>query len=347
MRIPLPQAGYDTPDKRLAFYDGLVARLSSTPGVTGVAVSRSLPTSGNAMSTGAQIVGHEVAPPGHITGTQNVTPGYFRVMGIPLRGGRELTAQDSTLGAAPVALVNEAFVRRYWPTDAGAPEPIGSRLRSAVLAPVPIEIIGIVADVREHELTTAATPQIYVPHTLNTPQLVHLGVRAQADPMSLVGIARAAIRAIDPNLAPSDIRMMDDVLKVSVGQRHLVARLIGLFAGLASLLAAIGIYGVLAYTVAARTEEIGIRRALGAHAGSVLRSVMGQGIGLTFVGVVAGLAGALALSRLMEALLFEVSATDPATFAAVAAAFVAVALLASLVPAWRALRIDPVGALRT
>jgi ABC-type antimicrobial peptide transport system permease subunit len=165
--------------------------------------------------------------------------------------------------------------------------------------------------------------------------------------MSLVGVARAAIRAIDPNLAPSDIRMMDDVLKVSVGQRHLVARLIGLFAGLASLLAAIGIYGVLAYTVAARTEEIGIRRALGAHAGSVLRSVMGQGIGLTFLGVVAGLAGALALSRLMEALLFEVSATDPATFAAVAAAFVAVALLASLVPAWRALRIDPVRALRT
>jgi predicted permease len=346
MRVPLPSTRYDSPEKRAAFLNALAERVAAQPAVRSVAIARDLPTTGT-LGTNIQIVGQPVPEPGHLgVVLQTVTPGFFQVLGVSVTRGREFTAQDDRSGAAPVVIVNESFARRFWPSAPGSPDPLGEKIVVPVIGSAPLEVVGVVDDVRHGGLTADAPQQFYVPNALYPPQSVYLAVRAVDNPSSAVSGVRAAVRAADPQQAITDVRTMDDVLQQSVGRRHLTARLLSMFAGVALLLALLGLYGVLAYSVAQRTDEIGIRRALGAGERAVLGVVVGQALRLTLVGVACGLGGAYAATRALETLLFEVSATDPATFIGVAVLFVLVALLAAYVPARRATRIDPMSALR-
>jgi ABC-type antimicrobial peptide transport system permease subunit len=208
------------------------------------------------------------------------------------------------------------------------------------------EIVGIVADVHERGLASGARPEFYVPCVVHPPQTAYLVVRTEGDPRRFVNAIRSQAPAIDPDQSVSDIRTMDEVIEASVGQRRLTMLLLGLFAGVALLLAVVGIYGVIAYSVAQRTQELGVRRALGAGQRDILRLVLGQGLGLALAGVALGIGGAFALTRVMAGLLFQVSATNPSTYIGVAALFVSVALGASYFPARRAARVDPAAALR-
>ena len=209
-----------------------------------------------------------------------------------------------------------------------------------------LEIVGVVADVKHSGPRRDADLQVYIPDRLYPPQIAFLALRTEGDPAHVVDAVRAEVRAIDPNQSVTDIRMMDEILETATGQQHLAARVLGLFAATGVLLAVIGLYGVIAYSVAQRTQEIGVRRALGAGHGDVVWMVVSQGLRVTLVGLVCGVAGAWASTRLLQSLLFEVSATDATTVVVGPALFVLVTVLASLIPAARAARIDPVGALR-
>jgi len=272
-----------------------------------------------------------------------VTPTYFRSMGIPLLSGRTITPQDVADGPQ-VALVNEAVVRRYFPNE----DPLGKRFKFGDpedQAPW-ITIVGVVKDVRRQGLDTAARIASYLPHRQRPARSLEVVIRAAGEPLALAGAARDTIRSLDRDLPITNLRTMSDVLSETSAQRRFNMLLLGLFAGVALLLAAVGIYGVMAYAVTQRTHEIGVRMALGARPRDVLSLVLKQGLGLALAGVALGLGGAFALTRLMASLLYEVSATDPLTFAAVALLLVGVASLASYLPARRATKVDPMIALR-
>jgi putative ABC transport system permease protein len=346
MRVPLPVTTYDTPEKRSRFFDELVRRVEAVPGVRGATVVRALPTTGG-LGTNLQIDSQRIPDPGHVgLMLQTAVPGYFEVVGLGLRRGRTFEARDNIAGAPPVAIVNESFARRFWPSYPSQAIPLGERVTVPILPSGPLEIVGVVADVHHGGPARDPDPQVYIPDRLYPPQTGFLALRANGDPLRAVDAVRAQVRAIDANQSITDVRMMDDLLERSVGQQHLAARVLGLFAATAFVLALIGLYGVMAYAVAQRTQEIGVRRALGAGHRNVLWMVVGQGLRVTLIGVVCGVAGAYAGTRLLQSLLFEVSATDPVTFVGVPAALVLAAVAASLVPAWRALRIDPAAALR-
>ncbi|MPY89143.1 MAG: FtsX-like permease family protein [Luteitalea sp.] len=347
MRIPLPATRYDTFEKRAAFFDELVRRIETVPGVRGATVVRKLPTTLGRLGTNLQIQGQEIAEPGHLgIALQSITPGYFRVLGIPLKRGRELTARDNTSGAPPAVIINESFARRFWSAYPGGEDPVGKRIKVPILDVGPLEIVGVVGDVHERGLTRNTEPQFYIPQWLYPPNNAYLAVRTEQEPLRSVSAIRAEVRAVDRAQAVADIRTMDMILAASVGQQHLATWLLGLFAGTALLLAMVGIYGVLAYSVAQRTQEIGIRRALGAQASDILTNVMGHGLALALAGVALGIGGAFALTRIVTGLLFRTSPTDPATFAGIALLFIMVALAASYVPARRAATVDPMRALR-
>ncbi len=347
MRVPLPVTAYDTVEKRSRFFDDLVTRVDAIPGVRGATIVRALPTTGG-LGTNLQIESQRIPDPGHMGQLlQTVVPGYFEVLGLALKRGRAFEARDNAAGAPPVAMVNETFARKFWPAYPSGATPVGDRLFVPILASPSLEIVGVVADVRHAGPTREADPQVYIPDRLYSPQVAFLALRAAGDPLRTVDAIRAQVRAIDANQSVTDVKMMDEILERAAGQRHLVARVLGLFAATALLLAVIGLYGVMAYSVAQRTQEIGIRRALGAGHREVVWMVVGQGLRVTIVGIVCGVAAAYGSTRLLESLLFEVSTTDVMTFVVVPAVFVLVALLASLIPASRAVRIDPVGALRT
>ena len=346
MRVPLPVTTYDTVEKRSRFFDDLVTRVDAIPGVRGATIVRALPTTGG-LGTNLQIESQRIPDPGHVGQLlQTVVPGYFEVLGLALKQGRS-SRRATTL---------PAHRRSRWstkPSRESSGRPIRqARLRLAIdcssrFWPSPsLEIVGVVADVRHGGPTREADPQVYIPDRLYSPQVAFLALRADGDPLRTVDAIRAQVRAIDANQSVTDVRMMDEILERATGQQHLAARVLGLFAATALLLAVIGLYGVMAYSVAQRTQEIGIRRALGAGHREVLWMVVGQGLRVTIIGIVCGVAAAYACTRLLESLLFEVSTTDAMTFVVVPAVFVLVALLASLIPASRAVRIDPVGALR-
>jgi predicted permease len=301
----------------------------------------------NTLGTNIQIEGQEIPEPGHLgLVLQSVTPGFFDVLGVRVARGREFTPRDNTSTAVPVAIVNESFARRFWPAYPDGVEPLGRRIKVPIIGKVPFEIVGVVADVRQSGPTGDMSAQFYIPNALYPPQSAYLAIRADGDPALAMRAVREAVLKVDPDQSIADVRTMDEILDRSVGRQHLAAQLLGTFAATALLLALIGLYGALAYTVAQRGQEIGIRRALGAGQGAVLGLVLGQALRLTLVGVVCGLAAAFSLTRVLESFLFHVSTTDPATFAGVATLFVLVALLAALVPAWRAARIDPAKELR-
>lgn len=273
---------------------------------------------------------------------RSVDPGYFRTMGIPLKAGREFTYSDNAAGRR-VMVINETMARQYWPGES----PIGKRVTMKDWgAPMTGEIVGIVGDVKTNGLDEAVGPMIYWPY-FQFPQLFNtIVVRSDRDPVRLVPALRAAIWAVNKNQPISKIETLEQVLSESLARRRLYMILLSVFAGAAFLIAGVGIYGVMSYSVSQRTQEMGIRIAVGAARGDVLRLVLGQGERAALLGIAVGIAAALALTRLMESLLFGVSATDPLTFTAVALLLTLVALAASYIPARRATRVDPMMALR-
>jgi len=349
MKIALPPARYDTDQKKSAFFRELAQHVEATPGVRDATVAMSLPTTLGWLGTNVSAEGQPLDDGNRNSSSarlQSITPGYFRTLGIPLRRGREFTARDNAPGAPQVVIVNESFARRFWPAYPRGLNPVGQHMREGIDHTDWMRIVGIVADVRELGPTAGAEPEFYVPTTIHAPQTAYLAVRTPGDPLRFANAVRNQVLSIDSDQPVSEVKTMDDVLDSTLGQRRLTMLLLGAFAGLALLLSVIGIYGVIAYSVSRRTQELGIRQALGAGQADILRLVLRQGLVLTLAGVAIGIGGALALTRVIQGLLFHVSATDPATFAGIAVLFVVVALAASYIPARRAARIDPMAALR-
>jgi putative ABC transport system permease protein len=275
-----------------------------------------------------------------------VTPDYFHAMSIPVLSGRAFTERDVN-DAPPVIIVNDAFSKRFFAGE----DPIGKRIildDDVTNQPLPPrEIVGVVGNVRHNGLDEEEQPEYYNPFFQMPDRQINLVVRsANADPASLTSIVRGAIKSVDKDQLIWEVKTMNERISQSVAPRRFQMTLLGVFAALALVLASIGIYGVMSYAVTQRTHEIGLRMALGAQTRDVLRLVVGQGMMLAGIGIVAGLAAALALTRVMASLLYGVSATDPMTFAGIALLLSAVALLACYIPARRATRVDPMIALR-
>ena len=323
------------------YYQSLLDRIAAVPGVEAVGAAKDFPLRG---------VG-ELRPPtvpasaGSTEGDRkirlpvlHVSADYFRAMGIPLRAGRGFTAADRE-DAPPVWIVNEAFAKKYFPNES----PVGKVLR---MGPAAIQIIGVVGDFRQKSLSEPAEPTAYIHYPQNMRAGLSLAIRTTGDPLRYANAVREAIWSVDRDQTITSVEPLSAIVGGAVARPRLLASLLLLFGIMGLTLGALGIYGVLAYAVSQRRQEIGVRVALGASPRSVLRLVVGQGMGLAVAGVVAGIAGAFVLTRLMSAVLFEVQATDPATFALVVVVLLGAALIASWLPARRALRIDPVQALR-
>jgi predicted permease len=350
MRVSVPAAGYDTPDKVVGFYRQLLDRVRSLPGVDAAGVVRVLPLATTIGDYGLDVEGFEESPGRNAKGDwQIVSDGAFEAMGTRLARGRWFTTQDTTAGA-PVAVVNETMARTYW-SDGRA---VGGRIRVGNMRNPWLTVVGIVADERHNGVTGVVKEKFYVPHSQwhiatggNIIRNVFVVVRTAGDPLQLAAPVRAEIRQLDPNLPVANIRPMRDVVATALATPRLTGFLLGAFAAIALALAAVGIYGVLAYLVSQRTHEIGIRLAIGANRAQVLGMILRQGMGLAAIGIAVGLASAFLLTRLMRSLLYEVTASDPATFVAVPVALLLVTLVASYLPALRATRVSPTIALRT
>ena len=340
MWLFLADARYTKEAPRLAFLKELNARLEALPGVEGVGIGDDLPIAGTDTSTDLTVEGREASGGEQLmSGVHVVNPRYLEAMGIPLLKGRTFTERD-TSEAPEVVLVNETMARRLWPGQ----EAVGKRIK--LLGPNWAEVVGVVRDVKHNGLNAEPTMDAYVSHLQAPWPWMSVSLRSNLDPVALRASVRREVQAIDPNQAVANFKTMDQVIGESVGERRLSLVLFGLFGAVALLLAGVGIYGVMGYGVTQRTHEIGIRMALGAQTGDVLKLVVGQGMTLALAGVAAGLLGAFGLTRLMISLLFGVSATDTFTFVVIALVLAGVALLACYLPARRASRIDPMVALR-
>ncbi len=331
--------------KRVAFYDDVLSRVNALPGVLAVGYTTSVPLAWKGGANGFSIENREPQP-GEPTNAihRQISSNYFQTMGIGLREGRYFTTADNQ-SSMPVAIINESMAR-YWRNDS----PIGRRFKLGVPNAPWVTIVGVVPDIRQMGMDRPVKPEMYLPysqvssHPWFSPR--DLVIRTNGDPNELVAAVRREIRAVDPNQAVSNVSTMDQLLVRETGTRRLGMILLAAFAGLALLLASLGIYGVLSFFVAQQTREIGVRLALGAQLKDVLSLVLKKGMRWTLLGVAIGLAGAFALSRLMTGLLFGVSATDPLTFIGIALVLSAVALVACFVPARRATKVDPLVALR-
>ncbi|MGA3238120.1 MAG: ABC transporter permease [Bryobacteraceae bacterium] len=331
---------YKDPRAGLPFYDEVLRRAGNTPGVEISAVGDSLPPDRQGDADTFQIEGQTLAAGeiNPIISHADVGPNYFRALGIPLVKGRYFTSHDNQ-DAAPVAIVSEGFARRFLPNQ----EALGKRLAYSGNW---MEIVGVVGNVKYMGLTTDTDPAYYLPFAQNYAPRAYLAVRTSGDAAPLAEALRGKIQSIDPGVTLAQIETMEQSLALSVSQPRFDAMLLGLFAGIALLLAALGIYGLIAYSVAQRTHEIGVRMALGAARTDVVRMVVGQGASLAAIGIVLGLVGAFALTRLLQTMLFGIGVTDVLTFAAAPLGMMLVVLLATFVPALRATRISPVATLR-
>ncbi|HXX22211.1 MAG TPA: FtsX-like permease family protein, partial [Terriglobia bacterium] len=274
-----------------------------------------------------------------------VTPGYFHAMGIPLKRGRVFSDQDKE-DTERVAVIDENLAHHFWPEYPAGLDPVGQRLLVGGVNPKPATIIGIVANARQSLDDSAWPDSVYVTFPQSPVPSALLALRTTGAPLSLTRAVRAQVRALDPDQTVASVQTMDNLVESDIGQRRLLLMLLGSFATVALLLAMVGIYGVIAYSAAQRTQEVAIRRALGAQRADILQMIIREGLTLALLGIGIGLAGAFALTRLMTSLLFHVSATDPATFAGVAVLFLLSALAASYLPARRATRTQPMAALR-
>ncbi|MEX2662405.1 MAG: ABC transporter permease [Vicinamibacterales bacterium] len=343
MRVSLPQARYADAPKRVQFFERLLERVQQVPGVKSAGAISSLPLVGLGSATGYEIVGEPAPPRGQepVADVRVITKDYFKSMGIPLIRGR-LFDERQPSDAVNKVIVNEALARRHWPNE----DPIGKRITVSWNEDIEDEIVGVVGDVVHAGLDAEVRSMTYWPLARNGDGSMTLTLRTAGEPSRVISAVRDILRAQDAELALADIRTMDEVVSQSVAERRLMMVMLAIFAGAALLLAAVGIYGVIAYSVTQRTQEIGIRLALGAQRSDVLRMVVGQAATLAVAGVVIGALGAAFLTRLMADLLFGVKPFDPLTFGVVAAGLTGVALLASYVPGRRATRVDPVIALR-
>jgi putative ABC transport system permease protein len=269
------------------------------------------------------------------------SPGYFQALDIPVRQGRPFTDRDAS-GAPMVAIVDEEFARRYFPGE-GA---IGQRIDIGNGTDGFYKVVGLVGNVRYGGLDATPEPTVYVPHKLDVFSTMWIVARTDGNPTAIASNVRALLRDLDRNLPAFSMSPLADVVSGSLDERRFSVLLLGLFATIALLLAAVGLYGVISYSVSQRTQEIGVRLAIGAPRSRLLGMVLGQGMKLVLAGIVLGLAGALALARVVSTLLFEVTPFDPPSYASTVIALVAVAALACYVPARRAMRVDPITALR-
>jgi predicted permease len=343
LQVELPYGSYSRSDAVSGFLRDLVARVERIPGVRAAAAVSRLPLAGDRSTSGLVLEGRPVPPGG---GTEVhyrvITPGYFAAMGIPLRGGRAFDARDQR-AAPPVAIVNETLARRVFPGEAA----LGRRIR---LGPNPrspwIEVVGVAADARHFGLESEARAEAYVSFDQSPAPRARIVIRTAGDPLEAAAPARAAVGSIDRDLPVAEVQTLHDLVGESVAPRRVSMTLLALFAAMALVLASTGIYGVIAYTVERRRHELGIRVALGAGRGQILRLVVGEAIRLTMAGIAIGLGGAWALGGLISGLLYGAPPGDPPVLAAVCLLLVAVSIAASAIPARRATRVDPLAALR-
>jgi putative ABC transport system permease protein len=347
MRVDLPEARYKTVPPQTQFREQVLANINNLPGVQAAMVSE-LPLGGNAINHNFIIEGRPAIPRGDEPElySRAIMGDYFKVLGIPLLRGRDLT-RDDRAGTPAVGVINDSMARQYFPGQ----DPIGARIRWAREDTVDwITIVGVVGNVRHFGLANSEEPAIYTPYAqsgqdwkrwsefvVRTPGKMEPGMISQLKKM---------VWKVDPSIPVTQVRSMAEVMSVSLAEQRFNSLLLGIFAGIALLLAIVGLYGVLAFSVAQRTREIGIRMALGAQARDVLRLVLRQGLALSVLGVAVGILASLTGTRVLRGLLYGVAPTDPATFAAVALLLVAVALVACLIPARRAMKVEPVVALR-
>jgi len=344
-QINLPRARYDDNALRRAV-SRIVEAMRALPGVSAAGAINFLPLqafgfNGPFAIDGRPPLGTADRPP--VVEYRTATAAYFQAMQIPLRRGALFTDRDSER-TRPVVVISETMARQFWPDE----NPVGARVRLGFDAnQIVREVIGVVGDVRSQALSQPPASEAYIPYAQAPLATISVAVRAAGDPAALLPAVRQRIAAVDASLAVIRTQTMVEVVDASTGSMRLASTLTSVFAALAALLAAVGIYSLVSYSVASRTREIGIRVALGAHPASVLRLVVGEGMKLTAIGLALGVAGTWWLTGTLRSLLFEVSPVDPAVLAATAAAVVALTTVASLVPAWRVMRVDPTTALRS
>jgi len=344
-RLSLPLSRYErygAPGARVQFWRQFEERVKALPGVEAVGATSELPLTGQHSDDPFHIPGRTYGPSEFDDAQfRQVTPGYLSAMGIPLLSGRLLNDHDDENSPA-VVVINEAFAKRFFPGD----DVIGMRLQLMGDASPTREIVGIVGDIRHIALSEPSRAEMYVPYAQFAPPTMNLVVRAAANPLNLGAALQVQVGAVDKDITLSAVVPMDDILEASVSQPRFSSELIGMFAVLALLLAVIGLYGLLTYSVTQRRTEIGIRMALGATREDILRLVLRRGSALAFTGAAIGLLSSIAASRLLSSMLFAVSPKDPETFFAVAVLLVSVALVACYVPARRAAKVEPMVALR-
>jgi putative ABC transport system permease protein len=347
--VSLPVSKYPKHEEQTAFFDRLIERLRSLPMVSAAGVVTDLPLFGGS-STGFDVDGRPEALPGQraMTDYRIVSPDYFTAMGIKLVKGRAFSRHD-TADAPGVVIINETLAARFFAGE----EPVGKRLNLSGSPKDLREIVGVVGDTRNYGVDADVKPEVYVPFLQSAPSYLSgvssamtVVVRSTSDPSSLASALREQVQALDKDQPVSEIRTMEWYLADSMAQRRFNMLLLGAFAGLALILAAVGIYGVIAYTVAQRTHEMGIRIALGAQRSDVFKLIFGQAMLTTAAGVVIGLGAALGLTRLLQNLLYQVTATDPFVFASITFLLLLVAMAATYIPARRAMKVDPITALR-
>jgi len=345
--LALPGSKYATATAVHDLISKYVQRLGNSPGVESAAAAVGVPLENDFnISSSFTRPGEADSADSPSAGMRVVTPDYFRTLKIRAIAGRLFDAHDDQ-HAAEVVLINQEAARRFWANQ----NPVGQQLHLSVNM---IEggrngqktIVGVVGDVKYGGLDLGAPPEIYLPYAQQPIDSVTIAIRTRAEPLSIVPTARAALAALDREMPLAHIRTMDEIVGESIAERRYTMLMLGLFAIVAVALASIGVYGVLAYLVTNRTQEIGVRLALGAAGGDVVRLFLREGAVLTTVGLVSGLAGAFATARGLSTLLFGVSATDPTTFVGVAVLLIVIGLAASYIPARRAARVDPMQALR-
>ncbi len=361
--VALPQRKYVTEDQRAAFFNSLLQNLRTLPGVQSVGAASGLPLGNNGWQTSFVIDGRPQPPPGQtpLMEACTVTPDYFRAMNIPLLRGRYFTDQDNRaflagrdlsklndgermISGANVIIVDDLFAKQHWPNE----EAVGKRIRFGTDSGAPVlEVVGVVGRVKMESLSGDSNRvQGYFSFAQMPFNGMTVIMKGRGDPNQLIAAARAQVKAVDPDQPIYNIRTMEEIRGESVAPQRLNLMLLSIFAGIAFVLAIVGIYGVMSYAVTQRTHEIGIRMAIGAQPRDVFRMILGQGMFLTIIGMVAGLLGAFGLTRLMATMLFGVRPTDPITFTGVALLLAVVALVACYIPGRRATKVDPVNSLR-
>jgi putative ABC transport system permease protein len=340
--LTLSSVKYAEPQQQALFFQQFLESVKRVPGVEAAAIVNNAPLTGDGTNGGIKIEGRTDPPDQQPVAEKSIiSPEFFSVMRTSLLRGRVFTEQDN-MSAAPVAIINESLARRYFAGE----NPIGRRIDFNWDTKGTQEVVGIVRDIKQYGLDLPTAPTIYVPHSQRPDSGMTVVVRSSLDPASLVGAMRQQLLALDKEQPLAQVRTMQQVVAQSTAQRRVMVMVSALFGALALLLAALGLYGVMAYTVTLRTREIGVRMALGAQRSDILRLVISNGMALALIGIAVGLAGAFALTRLMVSLLFHVTPTDARTFAAVPALLIVVALLACCIPARRATKVNPLVALR-